>query len=111
VVRHSLLWFTDGNIVMRTSSLGSYDLSPVYTLYKVHKSILALNATFFADTFSGGTDLFDSALGQYDGTPVIDMPEPAMDVEIFLKAALITKCVLRHIPAFVSFNMSISKAI
>ncbi|KAI0035504.1 hypothetical protein K488DRAFT_68311 [Vararia minispora EC-137] len=90
VVQHPLLWLDDGNIVLRTTSPTTAESPATQMLYKVHKSILALNATFFEEMFAGGTAIFDIASEQYKGLPVIDMPDLAEDVEAFLKSIFVS---------------------
>ncbi|KAI0035505.1 hypothetical protein K488DRAFT_68312 [Vararia minispora EC-137] len=94
VIRHPVLWLDDGNIVLRTTSPATVEAPTTQTLYRIHKSILALNATFFEDMFAGGADVFDAASEQCQGFPVIDMPDPAEDVEPFLKSIFVSNWML-----------------
>ncbi|KAI0314650.1 hypothetical protein OF83DRAFT_1063460, partial [Amylostereum chailletii] len=64
--------------------------------YKVHKSTLALHATFFRDLFDGPQTAFDTASERYDGVPVMDMQDAAEDVEDFLKAIYFPDYTHRH---------------
>ena len=74
------LWLQDGTIVLRA-------VSPhTHTLYKVHKSVLALHSSVFRDIFSGPQAAFDAGSEWYDGVPLMEMPDPPEDVDSFLKA-------------------------
>ncbi|SRR6266404_7314985 len=75
------LWFPDGNIILRTVFSEN-----VYTVYKVHKSILASHSNVFYDLFDGPQTAFDNASEQYDGLPVMDLPDPPSQFNDFLKA-------------------------
>ncbi|KAI0305740.1 hypothetical protein B0F90DRAFT_1100977 [Multifurca ochricompacta] len=75
------LWFEDGNIIIRTVL---HDKA--YTVYKVHKSILASHSSVFLDLFDGPQAAFDTASERYEGLPVIGLPDPPSDVNDFLKA-------------------------
>lgn len=76
------LWFDDGNIIIRTV----LNENRAYTVYKVHKSILALHSTVFSDLFDGPQSAFGVASDQYDGLPVIELPDLPSEVNDFLKA-------------------------
>ena len=73
--RHSRIWFSDGNIVLATSTM----------LFKVFQGILIHNARAFRDMFAlaqccGATDTLD-------GVPVVELQDDADDLARFLEAA------------------------
>ena len=75
------LWFDDGNIIIRTVFSEN-----VYTVYKVHKSILTSHSNVFYDLFDGPQAAFDTASDHYEGLPVIELPDPPSQCNDFLKA-------------------------
>ncbi|KAI0028664.1 hypothetical protein K488DRAFT_89517 [Vararia minispora EC-137] len=77
-------WFEDGTIILRTNSLAAPS-GPKTKLYRVHKSVLAANSTFFAQLFSGETN-FDRASERYDDLPVMDVFDADEEVVAFLTA-------------------------
>ncbi|KAH9986563.1 hypothetical protein BJV74DRAFT_537660 [Russula compacta] len=88
------LWFDDGNIIIRTV----LNENRAFTVYKVHKSILALHSTVFSDLFDGPQSAFDVASDQYDGLPVIELPDLPSEVNDFLKALYLPAETHRHRP-------------
>jgi hypothetical protein len=76
------LWFDDGNLVIRTVLSDNR----AYTVCKVHKSVLASHSNVFHDLFDGPQAAFDVASDQYDGLPVIQLPDSPSEVNDFLKA-------------------------
>ncbi|KAI0314498.1 hypothetical protein OF83DRAFT_443312 [Amylostereum chailletii] len=92
-VKSAQLWFTDGNIILRTVSNAT---TPQRTVYKVHKSVLALHATFFRDLFDGPQAAFVTGSESYEDLPLMDMPDSQMDVESFLKALYFPEYTRRH---------------
>lgn len=83
VVRCDDLYFSDGTIILRAHSAEKC----TYTLFRVHKSILAINSTFFRDLFDGtSADMFDAASAKHEGFPLMDMQDDPKDLEDFLRA-------------------------
>jgi len=76
------LWFDDGNIIIRAV----LNDNRAYTAYKIHKSVLILHSNVFRDLFDGPQAAFDVASDQYDGLPVIQLPDSPSEVNHFLKA-------------------------
>ncbi|KAI0315096.1 hypothetical protein OF83DRAFT_1133649 [Amylostereum chailletii] len=93
VKRSSDLWLSDGTIILRTSD----HASNVQTLFRVHKSTLALHSTFFRDLFDGPQTAFDTASERYDDLPVMDMADDPKDVDDFLKAMYFPRYTSRHL--------------
>ncbi|KAH8826436.1 hypothetical protein DL96DRAFT_1282792 [Flagelloscypha sp. PMI_526] len=69
------LWFSDGNIVIKTGN----------RLFKVHRGVLAYHSTFFADLQSLPPSE-DQEL--FEGCPVVEMPDDADAIEYFLRAII-----------------------
>ncbi|KAI0046921.1 hypothetical protein FA95DRAFT_1606490 [Auriscalpium vulgare] len=85
IVRSPELWFPTGDIIIRATSEAT--ASPrTRTLYKVHKDILALHCTAFADIFGGPQAAFEGVSEQDEGAPVMDLTDAEEDVAAFLKA-------------------------
>ncbi|KAI0054897.1 hypothetical protein BV25DRAFT_1833478, partial [Artomyces pyxidatus] len=95
VVQSEELWLDDGNLIVRTTSK---DSPPTQTLYKVHKRVLALHCSAFASLFDGPQAAFDVGSAQHEGIPVMDLPDAAEDVQLFLKALYFPKETQRHSP-------------
>ncbi|EPQ57627.1 hypothetical protein GLOTRDRAFT_127984 [Gloeophyllum trabeum ATCC 11539] len=67
------LWFEDGTVVLQAES----------TIFKVHRTILARNSTFFKDMFSNAEP--DKG-EQHNGCPLIIVQDKSSDMTLFLKA-------------------------
>ncbi|KZV76847.1 hypothetical protein PENSPDRAFT_730875 [Peniophora sp. CONT] len=94
VTRSQDFYFNDGTIVLR--ALSKQD--NVYTLFRVHKSLLALRCSVFHDMFGDGDALhFDGASEQYDGVPLMHLHDEPEDVLDFLKALYDPEFMHRHI--------------
>ena len=77
------LYFLDGTIILRAYSAPNN----THTLFRVHKSILAMNSVFFRDLFDvPSSTLFEAASAKYAGLPVMDMQDDPQDLEDFLRA-------------------------
>lgn len=88
IVKCDDLYFVDGNIILRAYCADKR----AHSLFRVHKSLLALNCLFFRDLFGDSSDssnLFDASSDKYDGLPVMDMQDDPQDVESFLRALYI----------------------
>jgi len=88
------LWFDDGNLIIRTVLSDNR----AYTVCKVHKSVLASHSNVFHDLFDGPQAAFDAASDQYDGLPVIQLPDAPSEVNDFLKALYFPAETHRHRP-------------
>lgn len=62
--RHDTYWFSDGNVILKTDA----------TLYRVHKSVLAFNSSFFDALFDipSSSDAGNPEESM-DGWPVVQM--------------------------------------
>ena len=83
---HEKLWFSDGNIVLASD----YTETPEEQgklLFRVHKSVLAMNSPVFRDMFevvSDGTADGESHNEMYEGVPYAVIPDPAEHLEVLL---------------------------
>ncbi|KAI0312614.1 hypothetical protein OF83DRAFT_1176462 [Amylostereum chailletii] len=99
IVKSADLWFSDGNIVLRTVFTPPESPIPHHTMYNVHKGVLALNSSVFHDLFEGSQAAFNIGSEMYEGIPVMDMPDSPEDVAHFLKALYFPKYTQRHYAA------------
>lgn len=82
--RHPTLWLSDGNIVLAAACKGKQSV----TLFRVHKSILAMQSPIFKDMFdiaSHGPDINAASPETYEGLPFVFIPDPAEYLEALLK--------------------------
>ncbi|KZV76850.1 hypothetical protein PENSPDRAFT_679866 [Peniophora sp. CONT] len=94
VIRSPDFYFNDGTIVLRTLSTQSNS----YTLFRVHKSLLALHCTVFRDMFGEGNSApFDSTSEQCDGVPLMHLHDDVEDLNDFLQALYHPEFMYRHI--------------
>ncbi|KAI0312754.1 hypothetical protein OF83DRAFT_1176341 [Amylostereum chailletii] len=91
-IESSDIWLEDGNFIIETTS------QEARTLYKVHKSTLALNTIFFRTLFSGSQDAFISGSEQYEGLHLMTMTDDADDVKEFLRALYFPQTLQQHLP-------------
>ncbi|KAI0064041.1 hypothetical protein BV25DRAFT_1853259 [Artomyces pyxidatus] len=97
-VKNSEPWLNDGNIIIRTRT------GPQRSLYKVHKSVLALHchsSSNLLDTISH-TELEAAEHDLHDGVPIVDLEDADNDVKSFLKVLYHPEESQRHLPR--SFN-------
>jgi hypothetical protein len=73
--RDSLLWFSDGSVVLRAED----------TLFRVYSGILAQSSPVFKDMFAFPQPC-DGSYETYEGCPLVYMPDPAGELQPFLKA-------------------------
>ncbi|VDC03750.1 unnamed protein product [Peniophora sp. CBMAI 1063] len=94
VVRSQDFYFNDGTIALRALSKDKN----CYTIYRVHKSLLALHCSVFRDMF-GDTDTihFDAASEKYDGVPLMHLHDEPEDIRDFLKALYDPAFMHRHL--------------
>ncbi|KAH8113883.1 hypothetical protein DFH11DRAFT_1743985 [Phellopilus nigrolimitatus] len=79
---HVTLWLSDGNIILAAAAK---ELPNRVIMFRVHKSILALQSQIFADMFSlPSPDGSQDADDNYDGIPVVSMPDSAEEIECML---------------------------
>jgi len=82
--RHETLWFSDGNVILATTTL----------LFRVHKGVLSFQSSVFRDMFTLPTtedpdndanEVVGMAPELYEGFPLVTLPEEGKDVEHLLK--------------------------
>jgi len=97
VERHPTLWLADGNIIIRVPSPAPEDGSapPKQILYRLHKTILMMHATFFEDLWHEDINAtaMEAASDQIDGVPAMDVFDKPEDFEAFISAIYVPKCV------------------
>ena len=71
--RMESLWFEDGNIIIQAGSIQ----------YRVYRGILAKHSPVFKDMLAFPQPP-DSEL--FDGCPVVRLPDPEVEVTLFLRA-------------------------
>ncbi|KZV76851.1 hypothetical protein PENSPDRAFT_747407 [Peniophora sp. CONT] len=92
-VRSQDFYFNDGTIVLRTLSKKKNQ----YTLFRVHKSLLALHCTVFRDMLGDGDTMhFENASEECDGVPLMHLHDDFMDVDDFLRALYQPEFMHRH---------------
>lgn len=92
VVRSTHVWMNDGTIVLQAHSSNTNK----YLLFRVHKSVLALNCAAFQALFGDDTAVLDQSSEQYEGIPMMHTYEDANDMEDFLRALYYPECVLAN---------------
>lgn len=104
IVKKTDLWLTDGTIIIRTVSQvppttntqpTDAPFPPTYTLFKVHRSVLAKHSPVFSGLFGLDQQALESASESFEGIPVMELPEPAEHVESLLKALYFPRFVFR----------------
>ncbi|KAI0055897.1 hypothetical protein BV25DRAFT_1903503 [Artomyces pyxidatus] len=103
VVKSGDLWLDEGNIIIRTTST---EPPPTQTLYKVHKSTLALHSSVFSSLFDGPQIALEVGSECYEGVPNMDLTDPDVDVECFLKALYFPGETQRHLAALLRTDES-----
>ena len=93
------LFLADGNIVLRARSIATSGDPPApsavhLTHYKVHKAVLGLNCASFKDLLEGTNDDTFGNSELFEGVPVMDTHDEQGDLDVFLKAIYLHKCVI-----------------
>lgn len=96
--RSADLFLADGNIVLRTRSITTSGDPPassaeLLTHYKVHKAVLGLHCVAFKDLLEGTSDDVFGSSELYEGVLVMDTHDEPEDLDAFLKAIYLHKCV------------------
>lgn len=79
VIKHSL-WFQDGNIILQTTSPSEDEIH----LFRCHKSVLCKHSTVFSRMFGEDNYVCVRRSEEYEGAPVISMPDSSSDVDALL---------------------------
>ena len=79
-IKHSNLWFQDGNIILQTTSPSEDEIH----LFRCHKSVLSKHSTIFAKMFEVESFVCVRRSEEYDGVPVISIPDASADVDALL---------------------------
>ena len=80
VIKHSNLWFLDGNIILQTTSPSGDEIH----FFRCHKSVLSKHSVVFADMFEPGGYVCVRRSEEYEGVPVISIPDASADVDALL---------------------------
>lgn len=80
VIKHSNLWFLDGNIILQTTSPSEDEIH----LFRCHKSVLSRHSVIFANMFGLGDYVCVRRSEEYEGVPVISIPDASADVDALL---------------------------
>lgn len=100
LVRSDLLWLDDGNIVLQADT----------TLYKVHRSTLALHSPVFDDMFRLPQVFSDAKQEMIDGCPLVVLHDTAEDIDLMLRAFYGQMCVdflRKHLSRCLQLSVSV----
>ncbi|KAI0045979.1 hypothetical protein FA95DRAFT_72022 [Auriscalpium vulgare] len=98
ITKSDVVWMPDGNLIIRTVEVPQDSPTASHTLYRVHKSVLALHCGVFAAMFDGDQAVFEAASERIEGMPVMELPDAAEDVKHFLDAIYHPKQIRKHLP-------------
>jgi hypothetical protein len=73
-------WFQDGNIILQTTSPSEDEIH----LFRCHKSVLSKHSVVFAEMFELESYVCVRRTEEYDGVPVISIPDASADVSALL---------------------------
>lgn len=80
VIKHPNLWLPDGNIILQTTSPSGDEIH----LFRCHKSVLSKHSTVFAGMFEVESYVCVRRSEEYEGVPVISIPDASADVDALL---------------------------
>jgi hypothetical protein len=80
VIKHSNIWYPDGNVILQTTSPSEDEIH----LFKCHKSVLSKHSDVFAGMFETGGFVCVRRSDEYEGVPVISLPDTTADVDALL---------------------------
>ena len=90
MVKSELVYMNDGNIILHANATEP----GVPTLFRVHKSMLALHCAAFRALFGDDSAMMmDTASEQFEGLPLMETHDDAKDLEEFLRALYYPECV------------------
>lgn len=78
LIKH--LWLPDGNTIIQTTSPSEDEIH----LFRCHKSVLAKHSTVFAGMFELDSYVCVNRSEEYEGVPVIQIPDAPADVDALL---------------------------
>lgn len=79
VIKHST-WLPDGNVILQTTSPSEDE----FHLFRCHKSVLSKHSAVFADMFELENYVCVRRSEEYEGVPVISIPDASADVDALL---------------------------
>ena len=79
VIKHSI-WFPDGNVILQTTSPSEDE----FHLFRCHKSVLSKHSVVFAEMFGLENYVCVRRSEEYEGVPVISIPDASADVDALL---------------------------
>jgi hypothetical protein len=80
VIKHPNLWFLDGNIILQTTSPSGDEIH----FFRCHKSVLSKHSDVFMDMFEPDNYVCVRRSEEYEGVPVISIPDASADVDALL---------------------------
>ena len=80
IIKHPHLWLPDGNIILQTTSPSEDE----FHLFRCHKSVLSKHSVVFAGMFEVDSYVCVRRSEEYDGVPVISIPDASADVDALL---------------------------
>ncbi|KAI0045974.1 hypothetical protein FA95DRAFT_1607274 [Auriscalpium vulgare] len=98
IKKSDVVWLSDGNLIIRTIKVPQDSPAISHTLYRVHKSVLAIHCGVFAAMFDGDQAAFEAVSERWEGVPLMELPDVAEDVEVFLDAMYHPKRLREHLP-------------
>ena len=78
VIKH--LWLPDGNIILQTTSPSEDEIH----LFRCHMSVLSKHSSVFARMFELESYVCVRRSEEYEGVPVISIPDASADVDALL---------------------------
>ncbi|KZV76846.1 hypothetical protein PENSPDRAFT_747402 [Peniophora sp. CONT] len=92
-VKSEFVYLNDGNIILHANATEP----GAATLFRVHKSILALHSATFRALFGDDSAMvLDNASEQFEGLPLMETHDDAKDLEDFLRALYYPEFIQRH---------------
>jgi hypothetical protein len=87
VIKH--LWLSDGNVILQTTSPSEDEIH----LFRCHSSILSMHSVVFANMFERDNFVCVRRSEEYEGVPVISIPDASADVDALLSMLYNPLCV------------------
>ena len=83
------LWLSDGNVILQTTSPSEDEIH----LFRCHSSILSMHSVVFANMFERDNFVCVRRSEEYEGMPVISIPDASADVDALLNMLYNPLCV------------------